>query len=120
MTDRYAILVNTSTEDVGPTVNGLEYGLDLDDGGFEVEVFLDGSATKWADELESNRDHPVGSPFELAEERGLIAGACPHCATTFEATDGIEARGIAYVGEEGEHGPDISELARTHELLTIG
>lgn len=45
--DRFAVLLNTSTDEVGQTVNGLEYALDLDESGNEVEVFLDGSATEW-------------------------------------------------------------------------
>lgn len=120
MPNRYAVLLNASTDDVGPAANGLEYALDLDQGGNDVEVYLDGAATKWADRLEAKPDHPVAEHFEEAEERGLIAGACAHCTEAFDATEGIEARDIDMVGEDGGHGPDISELAETHELLPIG
>ena len=120
MTDRYAVLLNASTDDVGPAANGLEYALDLDEGGNDVEVYLDGAATKWADRIEAKPDHPVAEHFEAAEERGLVAGACGHCAAAFDATEGLEARGIDVIGREGEHGPDVSELAETHELLTVG
>ena len=109
MPDRYAVLMNASTDGVGPAVNGLEYALDLD-----------GAATKWADRLEAEPDHPVAEQFEQVEERDLVAGACGHCTTTFDATEGIEARGIEVLGGDGGHGPAISELVETHELLTIG
>lgn len=68
MTDQYAVLVNASTDDVGPAANGLEYALDLDEGGNDVEIYLDGAATKWPDQLESKPDHPVAEYFEQAED----------------------------------------------------
>jgi hypothetical protein len=111
--------VNASTDDVGPAANGLEYAIDLDDGGHDVEVFLDGAATRWAGRLESKPDHPVGEHFEEAEERGLIAGACGYCADAFDATEGVEARDIGILAAD-EHGPGVGELAETHNLLTIG
>jgi len=120
MSDQYAILLNASTDDVGPAANGLEYALDLDDGGHEVDVYLDGAATKWADQIEAKPDHPVGEYFQQAEDRGLIAGACGFCADAFDATEGIEARDIDLLGSPEEHAPDIAELAETHDLLTIG
>lgn len=112
--------MNASTDDVGPTANGLEYALDLDDAGYDVEVFLDGAATKWADKLEARPDHPVGEHFEEVEARNLVAGACGHCADAFGATEGLDARNIELLGEQGNHGPDVGELAADRELLTIG
>lgn len=120
MADKYAVLVNASTDDVGPAANGLEYAVDLDNAGKDVEVYLDGAATKWPDEIEEKPDHPVTEHFEEAEERGLVAGACGYCANAFGATEGIEARDIEIVGDEDEHGPSVAELSETHELLTIG
>lgn len=43
--EKFAVLLNTSTDEVGQTANGIEYALDLDESGKEVEVFFDGSAT---------------------------------------------------------------------------
>lgn len=83
-------------------------------------MFLDGVATQWAGHLESKPNHPVGEHFEEVEERGLLAGACGYCANAFDATEGIEARGIEILGSADEHAPDVGELAETHNLLTIG
>lgn len=120
MTKRYAVLVNASTDDVGPAANGLEYAVDLDDAGHEVAVYLDGAATKWPDQLEAKPNHPVAEHFDEVEERGLIEGACGYCANAFGGTEGIENRGIDVIGGEDEHGPDVGDLAEDHELLTIG
>lgn len=42
-----AVLLSTSTDEGGRTVNGLEYAASLDESGNDVEVFLDGQATEW-------------------------------------------------------------------------
>lgn len=118
--DKYAVLLNTDTEEVGQTVNGLEYALDLDESDNEVEVFLDGSATAWPGELEANPEHPVNDQFREAQERDLIAGACSACAGAFETTEDIEAADIELLGG-GDHGPSVGELADDgFDLLTIG
>ncbi|MFP4591064.1 MAG: hypothetical protein ACLFM8_06355 [Halobacteriales archaeon] len=118
---QYAIMLNAGTDDVGPTANGLEYALDLDAAGHDVEVFLDGVATTWPGTLAKKPDHPVNDYFETATERGLIAGACRFCADAFGGTDGVEAAGIDLIGEEGEHGPNVGDLATAgYTFLTVG
>jgi hypothetical protein len=118
--DRFAVLLNTSTDEVGRTANGLEYALDLDESGKEVEVFFDGSATEWPGELAANPEHPVTEAFEEAQERGLLAGACSACAGAFETTEEIETAGIELLGD-GDHGPSVGELTdEGFDLLTIG
>jgi hypothetical protein len=117
---KYAVLLNTDTDEVGQTVNGLEYALDLDESDNEVEVFLDGSATAWTAEPEANPEHPVSDQFRDARERDLIAGACSACAGAFETTDELEAAGIELLGG-GDHGPSVGELTDDgFDLLTIG
>ncbi|MCL7418708.1 MAG: hypothetical protein M8354_12840, partial [Halalkalicoccus sp.] len=61
--NKYAIMLNASPDDVGPTANGLEYALDLDGAGHNVEVFLDGVATQWPGTLSEKPDHPVNEYF---------------------------------------------------------
>jgi hypothetical protein len=118
--DRFAVLLNTSTDEVGQTANGLEYALDLDESGKEVEVFFDGSATQWPGELAANPEHPVNGAFQEARERGLLAGACSACAGAFETEAELEEAGIELLGD-GDHGPSVGELAdEGFDLLTIG
>lgn len=118
---KYAVLLNASTDDVGPTANGLEYALDLDEGGHDVDVFFDGVATQWPGELVDKPNHPINDFFEEADDRGLIAGACGFCADSFEATEGCEEAGVEVLGTPDEHAPKASELVEEeYELLTIG
>lgn len=118
--DKFAVLLNTSTDEVGQTVNGLEYALDLDESGNEVEVFLDGSATEWPGAISAASDHPVNEAITEARERGLLAGACNACAQSFEATADLTAADFELLGD-GDHGPSVGELnAEGYDLLTIG
>lgn len=118
---KYALMLNASTDDVGPAANGLEYALDLDEAGHEVDVFFDGEATQWPGTLEEKPDHPVNEYFEQANEHGLIGGACGFCANAFDAVEGCEAAGIDLLGGHDQHGPDVGELVNEdYQLLTVG
>lgn len=118
---KYAVLLNASTDDVGPTANALEYALDLDLAGHDVDLFFDGVATQWPGHLEEKPNHPINNFFEPADERGLIAGACGFCADSFDATAGCRDAGVEILGGPEEHAPKPSELvADDYELMTIG
>lgn len=118
---KYAIMLNASTDDIGPMANGLEYALDLDDHDHEVAVYLDGIATQWPGHLESHPDHPVGRYYEAVMDRDLIGGACGYCAHSFDGVEGVEAAGIQLLGGEDEHGPHLGEVVDAgFEVLTVG
>jgi len=117
----YAVLLNLSTEDVWPTANGLEYALDLDEGGHEVDVYFDGAATQRPRQLAEKPNHPINNFFDEADDRGLIAGACGFCADSFDATEGCEKASVYNLGGAAEHAPRPSQLVDDeYELLTIG
>lgn len=121
MAGKYAFLVNSGTDEIGPTANGIEYALDLNEAGNDVALYLDGSATQWVGELRDNPDHPVNEYYEAAQEDGVLAGVCGYCADSFGAYEDAEEAGIETVGGRDQHGPDISELVDDgYELITIG
>lgn len=118
---KYAVLLNASTDDIGPAANGLEYALDLDEAGHEVDVFLDGAATQWPGQFIEQPDHPVNTYFEAADERGLVAGACGFCADAFGGAEGCRGAGVEILGSVDEHAPSAGELVGDgFELLTVG
>lgn len=117
----YAVLLNSSTEDVWPTANGLEYALDLDEDGHEVDVYFDGAATQRPRQLAEKPNHPINNFFDEADDRGLIAGACGFCADSFDATEGCGKASVDILGGAAEHAPRPSQLVDDeYELLTIG
>lgn len=117
----YAIMLNGSTDDIGPTANGLEYAIDLDNHDHEVTVYFDGASTQWPGLLSKKPDHPVNKYFEEVSDRGLIGGACGYCAHAFDGVEGCEETGIELIGGAENHGPDVGELVSNGiQLITVG
>lgn len=118
---KYVVLLNASTEDLGPTANGLQYAHDLDEGGHQVEVYFDSGATQWPGQLAEQPNQPINHFFEEADDRGLIAVACGFCADSFDATGGCEKAGVEVLGGADDYAPRPSQLVDDEdELLTIG
>jgi len=68
----------------GATEFGFNYAIEFDDAGYEVQVFVDGRATKWPAEFAENPDWPFNHDWEQIENRGLLAGACGYCANALD------------------------------------
>ena len=120
LVEKYAVLLNADTDQVGSAANALEYAIDLDESGYEVEVYFDGSATKWIPELEENADNPVRPYYEEVNELGLIGGGCGYCANAFGAADGVRDAGVELLGGTEDHGPHVGELVdEGYEPLTV-
>jgi hypothetical protein len=118
---KYAIMLNAGPERTPVAGNGFNYALELDDGGYEVLVFLDGKATKWPGRFRGESDRPFHHEWRQIEERGLLAGACGYCANAFDAVEGCEAAGIDLLSDKTEHSPSVARLAEEgYEMLTIG
>ncbi|MFB6242772.1 MAG: DsrE family protein [Halobaculum sp.] len=117
---KYAVVLTAGPDDAGSAVNGLEYAVSLADGGHEVEVFLDGEATKWPGEVEHRHDHPIRENLDRLRRQEIVT-ACAFCANVFDATDACEESGIELRGVAGEeHAPDVGELANDgYQLLTV-
>ena len=121
-TDRkFAVLLNAGPEDTAVAGNGFNYALELDEAGYDVQLFLDGKATQWPAEFAENPDRPYNHDWEKIETRGLLAGACGYCANAFDATEACEDSGIELLSDEMSHAPAVARLAdEGYELLTIG
>lgn len=118
---QYAVVLNAGPDETAKAGNAFNYALELDDGGYEVQVFLDGQAAKWPAEYAENEDGPFSHDWEKLQERGLMAGACGFCANAFDATEACENAGIDLLSESDEHAPAIEQLAKQeYEILTVG
>lgn len=117
---KYAILLNAGPEDGSTANNAFGYAIELDDAGHDVELFLDGTATKWATEFAEDPDRPFSHRWRTIQSRGLLAGACGYCADAFDATDSCKRANVDLLSDSGQHAPSVGELAdRGYELLTI-
>jgi len=120
-TEAYAIVLNAGPDETAQAGNAFNYALELDDGGYEVQVFLDGQAAKWPAEYAGDGDKPFSHDWEKVRERGLLAGACGFCANAFDAADACTDAGIDLLSEADEHAPAIAQLAdEDYEILTVG
>jgi predicted peroxiredoxin len=121
-TDRkFAVLLNAGPADTAVAGNGFNYALELDESGYEVQVFLDGPATKWAEEFSENPDRPYHHEWKRIRENGLLAGACGYCADAFDVTEACEMYDVRLLSDKGEHAPAVPTLAAEgYELVTVG
>lgn len=120
-TDKYALVLNAGPDETAKAGNAFNYALELDDGGYDVQVFLDGQAAKWPAEFAGDEDRPFGHDWARMRERGLLAGACGFCASAFGAAEACEDAGIDLLSDSDKHAPAIAQLAREeYEILTVG
>jgi predicted peroxiredoxin len=118
---RYAILLNAGPENTPVAGNGFNYAIEFADAGYEVQLFLDGEATKWPQEFAENPERPYHVEWDRIRERGLLAGACGYCANAFDAAEACENSGIDLLSDADEHAPAVAQLAaEDYAILTVG
>lgn len=107
---KIAILLNATPENVELFREVIELALGFDEAGHEVEIFLDSVGTRWPEAVVDTPASSGSECFREAKARGLVAGACGHCANVFEATGGCETTGVEVLCDADEHAPDIDDL----------
>jgi hypothetical protein len=118
---KYAILLNAGPDRTPVAGNGFNYALEFDDAGYEVQLFLDGKATKWPAAFTDDPDRPFNRDWEKIQQRGLLAGACGYCANAFDVADACENSGIDLLSDKTEHAPAVATLAKEgYEMVTVG
>jgi len=118
---KYAVLLNAGPDRTPVAGNGFNYALEFDDAGYDVQLFLDGKATKWPAAFAEDPDRPFNHDWEQIRERGLLAGACGYCADAFDVTEACENSGIDLLSDATEHAPAVATLAEEgYEMITVG
>lgn len=106
---KIAIVVLADTEshgDLGRAVNALMTAQEAGEAGDEVRLIFDGAGTKWIGEL-ANPEHRSHRLYQGV--KGLITGACSHCASAFGATAAVQAEGLSLLDEYQQH-PSLRRL----------
>lgn len=118
---KYAVLLNAGPDRTPVAGNGFNYALEFDDAGYDVQLFLDGKATKWPATYAEDPDAPFNHDWEQIRERGLLAGACGYCANAFDAAEACEDSEIDLLSDATEHAPAVARLAEEgYEMITVG
>ena len=85
--NKFAVLVlsdpqSKSEEALGKVLNALVFSNDLKNNGHEIQIFFQGTGTRWVNILEDEK-HPGHGLYSAVKDK--IAGASKACATVFGA-----------------------------------
>lgn len=104
-----------SEEALGRLFNALFVAYELKEKKQEVALIFQGAGVRWPTEL-VQPDHPAHALYGAVKD--TVVGACRGCAAVFGATAGIEAAGVALVGEKAF--PGLSGIVDLSEYLDQG
>jgi hypothetical protein len=95
------VFADTGTnEGLGRVVNAMITVKELKEAGDEVQLYFDGTGTRWLQEL-SKKDHTAHELYESIKDR--VSGACLFCATVFGAKDSVQDCRVKLVNEFDQH-----------------
>jgi len=118
---KYAVLLNAGPDRTPVAGNGFNYALELAAAGYEVNLFLDGEATKWPAAFEENPERPFNDEWNNIVRSGLLTGACGYCASAFDVTDAYDGDEAELLSDVTDHAPEVAQLADDgYEIMTIG
>jgi hypothetical protein len=96
----------------------LLYALDFFEKGYEVNLVIEGSATKLIGELD-NPDSPFHGLYSKVRERQLIGGICQACSAKMGTLDDARKQGLPIVGELNGH-PSLERYVKAgFEVFTF-
>jgi hypothetical protein len=99
-------------------VHVLLNALDMNDGGYEVKIVIEGSATALIPDLslETNAMHGL---YQRAKALGLIEGACKACSTKMKTLDAIKREGLPLLDDMKGHPGMARYLENGYEVITF-
>ena len=93
-------------------------GLDLRAKGQEVQIIIEGSATKLIPDLVQN-SHPLFTLFEKAKSQGLIAGVCKACSQKMGTLEAARQAGLNLVEDMNGHPGMAGYLEKGFEIISF-
>jgi hypothetical protein len=92
--------------------------LDMAEKGHEVEMVIEGAATKQIVEL-ADPQKPFAQQYERVKDQGLVTAVCRACANKMGALTAAEEQGLPVRGEMSGHPPLIEYAARGYQIITL-
>ena len=92
--------------------------LDMAEKGHEVEIVIEGAATKQIVEL-ANPQKPFAQQYKRVKDQGLVTAVCKACANKMGALTAAEEQGLPLSGEMSGHPPLIEYAARGYQIITF-
>jgi hypothetical protein len=119
MVKKVAVFVFADTETnegLGRVVNAMITVKELKGAGDEVQLFFDGTGTRWLEEL-SRKDHKAHELYESVKDR--VSGACLFCATVFGAKDSVQDCNVKLVNEFEQHVSVKKLLSDEYQIMNF-
>jgi len=93
--------------------------VDLADRGHEVQIVIEGSATRLVRELHDDHELPFAGLYRQLVEQGRVGCVCRACAAKMGSTEAAEQQNLALCDEMKGH-PSIGRyLEQGFEVLTF-
>lgn len=99
-------------------VHVLLNALDMHQHGDQVQIVMEGEATKLVAELEKPANGLHG-PWRQALQKQLVAGACRACSQKLGALAGVEAAGLPLLADMQGHPGMVRYREAGYEILTF-
>lgn len=93
-------------------------GLDMKEKGNEVQIIVEGSATKLIPEM-VKQDHPLFTLYRKALEKGLVAGACRACSAKLGVKQAVEQTGLPLMDDMTGHPGMARYLDAGFEIISF-
>jgi hypothetical protein len=103
-------------EAMGRAANAFELVKEAKQDKDDVELILDGAATRWAREL-SKPDHKMRGLFESVRDK--VAGVCEYCAGAFGVKEAVRTAGLPLIGEFDGHPSLAKRIAEGRQVVTF-
>lgn len=100
-------------------VHALLNALDLEAKGHQVQLVVEGTATKLAP-LFGQPAGPFAGLFGQVREKGLLAGVCRACAAKMETLAQVEALGLPILDGMSGHAAMEPFIAQGYQVITFG
>jgi hypothetical protein len=103
-------------EAMGRAANAFELVKEAKQAKNDVELILDGAATRWAREL-AKPDHKLRALFDGVRDK--VSGVCEYCAGAFGVKEAVRAAGLPLVGEFDGHPSLAKRIADGRQVVTF-
>lgn len=103
-------------EQMGRAANAFEVVREATHLNLDVELILDGAATRWVGEL-AKPEHKLHGLFEGVRDK--VTGVCQYCAGAFGVTESVRASGLPFADEFEGHPSLARRVAEGRQVMTF-
>ena len=92
---------------------------DMKERNYQVEIIMEGSATKLIKTLHEDSSLPFAAMYQRAVTDGLITAVCDACASKMGAKESARAQGLALVNDIKGHPSLAKYIDKGYRIITF-